>query len=321
MNHIKILDVFYGNKCNLACSNCDTRSDTLRGYDPDLDTIKESIRLANEKFDVENWSVLGGEPLLYKDKVLEIVKYIRSIEPNKTIFMSTNGMLLSKNVEWVANLIKEYRVWVQVCNHTAKFGSKDKIVSSVADVAEQLNIPKTEPGYLWWYNIMKYDTGTDNWKEYVERKGWDITQRDPNEVTYMENNYGIHYMESDWFHSIYQTVNGIPKPFNSDDPQASYNNSCPSQFCAFLYKNKIYKCAALGTLRNFLDKHNLLEDDDWQEYLMYEPVDLEICTDAEVKYFADTHYCGVSACSMCPKYEKTITKDEIQVLPVHKNER
>ena len=48
MNHIKILDVFYGNKCNLACSNCDTRSDTLRGYDPELDTIKESIRLANE---------------------------------------------------------------------------------------------------------------------------------------------------------------------------------------------------------------------------------------------------------------------------------
>ena len=321
MKHIKILDVFYGNKCNLACAHCDTRSDILRGFDPDLETIKESIKLANKIFDVENWSVLGGEPLLYKDKVLEIIKYIRSIEPDKTIFMSTNGMLLNKNIDWISNLIREYRVWVQVCNHTTKFGSKEKIVDSVELVANKCNIPKTEPSYAWWYNIMKYETGTSNWKKYVDNKGWDITTRDPNEVTYMESNYGIHYMESEWFHSIYNNKGGIPKPFNSDDSQASYNNSCPSQFCAFLYNKKVYKCAALGTLKNFLEQQNLLEDTDWKKYLMYTPVDLENCTDKEVNFFVDTHYCGINECSMCPKNKEDIVKDKIQVLPVYKNER
>ena len=321
MKHIKILDIFYGNTCNLACAHCDTRSDSLRGYDPDLETILESVRLANEKFDVENWSVLGGEPLLYKDKILEIVKYIRSIEPNKTIFMSTNGMLLSKNIEWISKLITEYHVWVQVCNHTAKFGRKDKILDSVKQIANYCNIPKSDPAHIWWNTIMKYDSGTDNWQEYLKRKGWDIANRDPNEVTYMKNNYGIHYMESEWFHSIYNNVNGVPKPFESDDPQQSYFNSCPSQFCAFLYNKKVYKCAALGTLRNFLSQHKLLDDTAWQKYLMYKPVDLEESSEQEVQFFADTHYCGIDECSMCPKNQQPIIKDKIQVLPVHINER
>ena len=317
MNHIKILDVFYGNNCNLACSHCDTRSDEISSNGPSLEIIKESVRLANQKFDVENWSVLGGEPLLYKDKVLEIIKYIRSFEPNKTIFMSTNGMLLDKNIEWVANLIKEYRVWVQVCNHTSVFSSKDKIVNAVHKVGNLCNITQTEPAYLWWYNIMKLETGTDNWKEYVRSKGIDITNRDPNDVTYMKENYGIHYMESTEFQSIYNIENGVPKPFNSN-PQDAYKNSCPSQFCAFLYNKKVYKCAALGTLRNFLEKKNLLEDADWQKYLNYKPVDLETDSPEE---FSKTHYCSVKECSMCPGSYKGIVKDKINVLPIYKDER
>ena len=128
-------------------------------------------------------------------------------------------------------------------------------------------------------------------------------------------------MESEWFHSIYNKVNGVPKPFNSDDPQQSYFNSCPSQFCAFLYNKKVYKCAALGTLRNFLSEHRLLDDDDWQKYLMYKPVDLEESSEQEVQFFVFSHYCGIDECSMCPKNQQPIIKDKIQVLPVHINER
>ena len=44
---------------------------------------------------------------------------------------------------------------------------------------------------------MKYDTGTDNWKEYVDRKGWDITQRDLNEVTIPPTDNLILYLPLD----------------------------------------------------------------------------------------------------------------------------
>ena len=51
-SYLKILDVFIGNKCNLACEQCDTRSDIIRtkDYDPSLEEIKEGIALAQKHF-------------------------------------------------------------------------------------------------------------------------------------------------------------------------------------------------------------------------------------------------------------------------------
>ena len=47
MRHIKILDIFYGNKCNLTCNQCDTRSDVVRKgeYDPTIEDIKNFRQL------------------------------------------------------------------------------------------------------------------------------------------------------------------------------------------------------------------------------------------------------------------------------------
>jgi organic radical activating enzyme len=54
MNSLKILDVFIGGKCNLACYQCDTRSDVIRTdeYDQDINTILQSIRLAQKHFQI-----------------------------------------------------------------------------------------------------------------------------------------------------------------------------------------------------------------------------------------------------------------------------
>jgi len=318
--HIKLLDAFYGNKCNLACSNCDSRSDELDFDGPTIESIRESILLANEKFDVENWSMIGGEPFLYKDKIYEIIKCIRSFEPNKTIFMSTNGMLLHKNIDWVVDLVNEFKVWVQVCNHTSLFYPKETMIDAVHTVGKRLGIKETIPAYLWWYDVFNFETGTENWKQYVKDKGMDITTRDPNDITYMKENWGIHYMESPYFQTISDRINGVPKPFNSN-PADAYKNSCPSQFCAFLHDKKIYKCGALGTLKRLLEKYDLMNDPDWQKYLKYKPVDLETCTDEDVERFANTHYCSVAECSMCPGEYRGIEKTAVNVLKKHVNER
>lgn len=165
---------------------------------------------------------------------------------------------------------------------------------------------------------MKLETGTDSWKQYVKNKGIDIENRDPNDITYMKDNYGIHYMESRSFQTIYNYAYGKVKPFNSTDPSLSYKNSCPSQFCAFLYNKKIYKCAALGTLKNFLEKKNSLTDLDWKKYLDYQPVDLSCCTKSDVENFSQTHYSHIDECSMCPSEYTEIAKTEKTVLPIYK---
>jgi hypothetical protein len=55
MNSLKILDVFIGGKCNLACFQCDTRSDVIRSgeYDQSTEDIIEGIRLAQKHFKIE----------------------------------------------------------------------------------------------------------------------------------------------------------------------------------------------------------------------------------------------------------------------------
>lgn len=323
--HIKILDVFYGNKCNIACAHCDTRSDVIRDgeYDPNIDTIKQGIVLANQKFDIENWSVLGGEPLLYKDTVLELVKFIRSFESKKTIFMSTNGLLLDKNIDWIVDLINTYKVWVQVCNHTAAFSQStlsDKIKKSVHTIGQQAKLENLQPAHLWWNRILNADGGTEGWRQFLQEKNYDFENRDVNDIVYINSNHGIHYMEAHNFQTIYKKVLGKPKPYDSNDPGLSYKNSCPSQYCAFLLEKKIYKCGALGTLRNFLDKTHSIDDPDWQKYLKYKPVDLENCRPEDIEYFSNTHYTHISECSMCPEQCTTVPQTEINVLPLIKYE-
>jgi organic radical activating enzyme len=320
---IKILDIFYGNQCNLTCNQCDTRSDHIRKgqYDPDIENIKRSIDLANEYFDVQKWSVLGGEPLLYLDKVEEILDHLRSIEPNKVIFFPTNGSLLDRHMDRLVDMVKKYKLWVQVCDHFVAFDDKTKsnqVREFAYELARKLELPKAESSQQWWYDIMDVDSGSNDWKEYMRKKGHDISQPEGNETAWIKENYGVYYMEAHSFQSIHKfDYQGKPKPFNSPNPAASYWNSCPSCFCALLYDKKIYKCAALGTLRNFLDLHGSLDDPEWQKYLNYSPVDLENCTDETVHSFGSTHYSHIDECSMCPENLTPIRKTEENVLPMY----
>lgn len=318
---IKILDVFYGNKCNLTCNQCDTRSDYIRKgqYDPTMEDIKRGIDLANQVFDIQKWSILGGEPLLYLDIVEEIIAYIRKIEPNKVLFFPTNGSLLDKHMDQMVELVKKYNLWVQVCNHFVSFKDQTKsnqVKENARELARRLNIPKVETK-RWWIDIMDYNSGSNNWQQFLTRKGYDINT-ETDEEAWIEDNYGVYYMEAGEFQTIQQfNDHGKPKPFTDNDPNGSYWNSCPSVFCAMLYNKKIYKCAALATLNNFLKTHNSLDDPEWAPYLNYKPVDLESYTEEYADYFGNTHYCHVDECAMCPNTHTPIRKTEEKVLPIY----
>jgi organic radical activating enzyme len=173
---IKILDVFYGNKCQLACAHCDTRSDYIRKgeFDPTLENILESVTLASQQFNVECWSILGGEPFLYKDTVLAIIKHIRSLEKekDKVIFFPTNGLLLSKkqHMDLAVELITKHRVWMQICSHVAAWDVLEKhnqMLENVYKLADLVGYDKVEPTNSWWATIMNLGGGNAAWQEWI----------------------------------------------------------------------------------------------------------------------------------------------------------
>ena len=329
---IKILDIFYGNQCDLTCDFCDTRSNIIRKkeFDPEIEDIKRGIILSKKNFDIENYSLLGGEPLLYKNKILEIVNFIRSIDQKNLIIITSNGNLIGRNIEFVANLISKYNVLILVSDHSSLFKDQTKsnqIKESVRKVVDKLELPEVN-NHLFWTEIMNKRPEDDGWKKFWKKKNKifpeeahyfpeekKVTQPIDDCYFWWGKSYGIFLQTQPSHLQHFQVVDGKPKPFNSDNIAESYFKGCPNCYSSFLYNKKLYKCAALGTLRNFLSKKNLLEDTDWEKYLSYAPLDLETCDYHQALKFSISKYNPIEECAMCPKKPKEILLTEKNTLP------
>ncbi|MFA4933952.1 MAG: 7-carboxy-7-deazaguanine synthase QueE [Candidatus Omnitrophota bacterium] len=73
--------------CNLSCSYCDTKPDRFMEYDPQ--ELFNEIKLYRDKY--HSLSFTGGEPLLYKDFLKDILK--RTQEHGYKHYLETNGTL------------------------------------------------------------------------------------------------------------------------------------------------------------------------------------------------------------------------------------
>lgn len=320
-NSLKILDIFIGNMCNLTCFQCDTRSDVIRTtkYDPDLVSIKKSILLAEQHFDIETYSILGGEPLIYLDKVTKIVKFIRERNPTARILVPTNATLLERKIEYVANLITTYNVCFAICDHFAAFPDKtrsNEVKHATKMLVERLQFTPQEPmeffaDWLDWKNTKQDPL----WQGFLDARA-DMMDCHYTDEVWTNGTAWVHYKDQLEFQSHYYLEAGKPKPFMSGNARESYLKSCPSTFCSFLHNSKLYKCGALGTLERFLEHHNVKDDSDWQKYLNYKPLDLANCTEEEVTAFSDTKFCEVDACDMCPSTTHKYTKTPETVIPI-----
>ena len=297
MNSLRILDIFIGNKCNLSCFQCDTRSDILKSksLDPSMESIKQSILLTQQHFTIENYSLLGGEPLFYMNEVKELVAFIRSIDSTTPIMLPTNGKMLSKKSTEIASLITEYNLSLLVCNHFSAF--EDKTLSN--ELTKDVNEFIKSMGLI--------ESKSHPFFDHIIEEG--IYLNDQGNIT-------VFFRDQGYFQSHYYLDEGKPKPFASGDPDASYANGCCSPFCSFLRDGKLYKCAALATVKTLLSHHNNLDDPAWQKYLNYKPLDLNNCTPEEVAHFSNTKYTSIEQCDMCPSQSKSFIKTKETVIPI-----
>jgi organic radical activating enzyme len=327
---IKILDIFYGSRCQLACDQCDTRSDDFRKgeFDPNILSIKEGILLASKKFDIEIFSLLGGEPLLYKDKIVSILDYIRSIDNDTLIFLPTNGELISKNIEFLSSILPKYKVLLMVSDHFKLFENNKKslsILDSCIQLAKSMNISKVNSD-LFWTEIMYKRPNDNDWKNYWEEienykevnysaKENKLKQPTDN-ILFWNGNYGIFLHEQPIHVKHYYMKDNNPKPFLSEDINKSYFNNCPSCYCTFMYDKKLYKCAALGTLKQFLTKHDSINDIEWGKFIRYRPLDLTSCSYDDTLKFSISKFKPIEECSMCPSSIHEVLLTEKNVLPI-----
>jgi len=86
--------------CNLSCKFCDTKISTYTEFTPDelISKIKEAIG----KTDVKTISITGGEPLLYRDFLLEFLPRLKS--GGFKIYLETNGVLCDELFDLIDNI-------------------------------------------------------------------------------------------------------------------------------------------------------------------------------------------------------------------------
>lgn len=300
--YIKILDVFYGGNCNLACHQCETRSDVHddTNTDPDLDNIIEGLRLAKDRFEIDIYGLIGGDPLLYLDRIERIAQAIREQDPDKVLLCTTNGLLLDKKSDDIARLIQKYDISFCISNHFASFvdtSLKDKIKKDYEELAGKLGFVRQSDDSLFRQIFLdsRSDPTADFWKKLFDDQStedWQILYK--REKTFLYYNNQAEFKRN---HRI--DAQGKPKPFATNDPERSYREGCSGPLCSLLMGTKLYKCSALATLRKMLKHHDSLDDPDWQKYLNYEPVDLLSSTAERVQNFSDTKFCAIDQCDMC----------------------
>lgn len=274
--NLKIVNLYYGFDCNLTCRECFSGSDIIRSkdYDPSLENILKSIEdLSKQVNDItEMFTLIGGEPLLYWDTVVALVKHFRKFYPTTVINITTNGVLLHKYRDKVLDLLlSTNNIRISLTNHFSEF----------------INDPT---GVKYKQNLEYFFS--DPRINRIHNLHYDIPNR----------NINFHLHEfSDGFKAQWVHKDGKLKPWATNDPQGSMQYGCTGDRCSAIIDSKLYKCPRFVVLPVVLDKVNQLDDPDWKKYISYIPIDLsQNDIQDELEKFEANQGHPISECDMCP---------------------
>ena len=85
--------------CNLRCEWCDTKYTWSNGKEMSIEEVIQEVR----RYPCKSISITGGEPLLQKEELLELIKRLRG--GNYWIQLNTNGTIFDRKIFELVDLI------------------------------------------------------------------------------------------------------------------------------------------------------------------------------------------------------------------------
>lgn len=106
---MKLIDINIGHGCNFRCSYCHEQYDENAYEDVGMtrDVVSKSVEYIKyirecNKDEYIVVGIFGGEPLLYMDRISQLVVGVKDVV--NTVFISTNGALIEENKSRILNL-------------------------------------------------------------------------------------------------------------------------------------------------------------------------------------------------------------------------
>ncbi len=125
LNYLEMNIVY---QCNLNCKGCAHFSNICENKIVELEKFESDLNLVAKKFNLYNFRLLGGEPLLHP-QIDRIVEISRNILKKSRIIIVTNGLMIDKLNENVLKKISECNVIISISLYEPTYKKIDKILS------------------------------------------------------------------------------------------------------------------------------------------------------------------------------------------------
>lgn len=256
---LPFLETMITQACNLSCLGCTNYSDLPhKGYVTWADG-KDQLESWIDRVDIPDFGIMGGEPLI-NPEVDQWITGVRKLMPSSQIRFTTNGILLSKNLEII------------------------DLLSSIGNCVFKITVHQKESEVE---DVIDYIMSRYKWTPVVE---WGIHR------FVSDNNFRFQINRPNKFLKTYQGSYADMHPHNSDPAQAF--EICCQKTCPLLYKGKIYKCSTSGLLQETLERHGNPNLDLWEPYIQagLSPD----CDQQELEEFLDNFSKPHTMCRQCP---------------------
>jgi sulfatase maturation enzyme AslB (radical SAM superfamily) len=189
---------------------------------------REQIEPWLERFDLEAFGFMGGEPLINPDLRAWLIG-IRDLMPDTQIRFITNGLLLERHW-WVVDLL-------------------DQLGNSVLKISKHVKDPRIDSAIdkvfsgREWTAVTEY--GIDRWRS--------------------PSGFRFQIASPTRFLKTFQGEYHDMRPHDNDIKDAF--DICVQQRCPLLYQGRLYKCGTAGLTPDILKRYGTPNADLWQHYL------------------------------------------------------
>lgn len=261
---LPFVEIMVTQACNISCSGCTNYSDLSHKGLLSWKNGRDQILPWLERLHIQDFGLIGGEPLL-NTEIRQWILGLRQMLPDAQIRLTTNGLLLEKNLD-ILDLCYD-------------------IGNVVFKITRHVNDTNLE-------NLIELIFHKFNWEPVTE---FNINRwRTKNDFRLQINTPNI-FLKT--FIGNYENM----QP-HSSNPDAAFEICC-QKTCPLLYQGKLYKCSTTALLKEVLERFDNPNLTKWKPYLNkgLEPD----CTASELDSFIQNFGKAHNVCSQCPTQQDT----------------
>lgn len=132
---LNYLEINLVDQCNLNCKGCAHFSNICNNNMVSVEQFEKDLKKITEIFNLYNFRLLGGEPLLHPN-LKEIIKISRKYLKNSRLIIVTNGLLIDKLSEETLKTISENNVIVSISLYKTTY---EKLLN-IEEILKKYNI-------------------------------------------------------------------------------------------------------------------------------------------------------------------------------------